>query len=297
MTAPRQVLPGTTYLFTRRCFQRTFLLVPSKELNEVFGYLLAVAAERYGIVIHVYCVLSNHYHLILTDPYAQLPRFAQELHGNLARFLNALHRRFESAWSPGSYSAVALQDEGAVLEKASYTLANPVAAGLVEQGSHWPGLWSDPKLIGGEGQSFERPDFFFDAEGEMPEEAVLAPVPPPGFTAGEFRKSLEARLSSKEREHARNPDGTRRKFLGVKKVLAQHWWEHPGEDAPVGALNPKVAAVDKWKRIEALDQAREFLDAYRIAFEKFRTGLRSVVFPPGTYLMRVSLGAACVPAG
>ena len=38
MTAPRQVLPGTTYLVTRRCAQRQFLLRPSKLVNEIFSY-------------------------------------------------------------------------------------------------------------------------------------------------------------------------------------------------------------------------------------------------------------------
>jgi len=297
MTAPRQVLPGTTYLFTRRCLQRLFLLVPSEEVTQAFGYLLAVAAERYGIVIHAYCVLSNHYHLVLTDPKAQLPRFAQELNGNLARFLNRLHERFESAWAPGSYSAVTLLDEGSVVEKAAYTLANPVAAGLVERGNHWPGLWSDPKLVGGEAREFERPAVFFDFEGEMPEKAELLLVPPPGVTASEFRRAVAGRLAELEHEAARTPEGKRRKFLGVKKVLAQEWWDHPGEKEPAGKLNPKVAAVDKWRRVQALDQARDWLDAYRVAFERFREGVRTVLFPPGTYLMRVSLGASCAQAG
>jgi len=43
MTAPRQVLPGTTYLVSRRCAQRQFLLKPSRTTNEVFGFVLAVA--------------------------------------------------------------------------------------------------------------------------------------------------------------------------------------------------------------------------------------------------------------
>ncbi len=46
MTAPRQVLRGTTYLVTRRCAQRQFLLKPSKTTNEVFLYVLAVAVDR-----------------------------------------------------------------------------------------------------------------------------------------------------------------------------------------------------------------------------------------------------------
>jgi putative transposase len=75
MTAPRQILAGATYLVTRRCSQRLFLLKPSRLTNSVFLYLLAVAARRFGIAVHAYCVLSNHFHLVLTDPAARLPAF------------------------------------------------------------------------------------------------------------------------------------------------------------------------------------------------------------------------------
>jgi putative transposase len=79
MTAPRQVLRGTTYLVTRRCAQRQFLLRPSRTTNDVFLYLLAVAARRFGIQVHAFCVLSNHFHLVVTDPDARLPAFHQFL--------------------------------------------------------------------------------------------------------------------------------------------------------------------------------------------------------------------------
>ena len=62
MTAPRQLLPGTTYLVTRRCLQRQFLLRPSKLTNQVFGFLLAIAARRFDVDLHACCVMSNHFH-------------------------------------------------------------------------------------------------------------------------------------------------------------------------------------------------------------------------------------------
>src|SRR5574340_1339961 len=85
MTAPRQVLPGTIYLVTRRCSERRFFLKPSKLTNAIFLYVLAVAAERYRIAVHAFCVLSNHYHLLVTDPDARLPAFVQYLDALVAR--------------------------------------------------------------------------------------------------------------------------------------------------------------------------------------------------------------------
>ena len=148
MTAPRQILPGVTYLVTRRCFQRQFLLRPSPLVNQVFLFLLAAAAHRFGVQVHAFCVLSNHFHLVVTDPQARLPAFEQYLDSLVARALNASLGRSESFWSPASYSAVALLTPQDVVEKTAYVLANPVAAGLVRHGRDWPGLWSSPDQIG-----------------------------------------------------------------------------------------------------------------------------------------------------
>jgi REP element-mobilizing transposase RayT len=145
VTAPRQVLPGTTYLVTRRCAQRQFLLQPCPATNSILLYLLGVAADRFGIQLHAFCVLSNHYHLVVTDPGARLPAFGQYLDSLVARALNASLGRWEALWAPGSYSAVALVTPDDVVDKAAYVLANPVTAGLVPQGCSWTGLWSAPE--------------------------------------------------------------------------------------------------------------------------------------------------------
>ncbi len=188
MTAPRQVLEGTTYLVTRRASERRFFLRPAKETTAIFGYLLAVLSERYGILLHAACVLSNHFHLVLTDPDARLPEFHRDLDALVARAVNCALGRWEALWERDSYSAVRLETPDAVLEKMVYVLANPVAAGLVRRGGDWPGLWSDPKLIGGEGVVLRA------AEGLLPRKRPLArdrsPAVPP---ASRLRKHPRAR--------------------------------------------------------------------------------------------------------
>jgi putative transposase len=106
VTAPRQILAGTTYLITRRCSQRQLLLRPSKLTNHLVGYLLAVAARRFGIQVHVFCVMSNHLHLVLTDPEARLPAFSQYFDSLVARSVNAALGRWESFWAPASFTAL-----------------------------------------------------------------------------------------------------------------------------------------------------------------------------------------------
>src|SRR5512142_911747 len=148
MTAPRQILPGTTYMVTRRCIGSRFLLRPSSRSDALFRYILAVAAQRFGIRIHALCVMPNHFHCVLTDPHCKLPKFEQCLDGLVARSFNALYGRWESFWAPGSYSAVRLLTPASIVEKAAYTLANPVKAGLVRRGRQYPGIWVAAGLTG-----------------------------------------------------------------------------------------------------------------------------------------------------
>jgi len=292
MTAPRQVLPGVTYLVTRRCTQRQLLLRPSKTTNEVFLYVLALSALRYGVHVHAFCVLSNHFHMVVTDPHARLPAFHQFLDGLVARALNASLGRWESFWAPNSYSAVTLVTARDVLDKAAYTLANPVAAGLVRKGRLWPGLWSDPERIGGEPIRVRRPKGFFDDEGLLPDEASLRLTPPPAFaSAAEFRAQLALALEEREAQAAQGG------FLGVAAVLAQRATDRPRPGEPRRALRPRVAGQDKWKRVETLGRLVEFLRAYREAWEARREGRARVLFPRGTYLLRVLHAVPCTGAG
>jgi len=298
MTAPRQVLAGTSYLVTRRCAQRQFLLKPSPVTNEVFRYVLAVAARRFGVQVHAFCVLSNHFHLLVTDPQARLPAFEQYLDSLVARALNASLGRWESFWAPSSYSAVALSTPEAVVEKAAYVLANPVAAGLVRHGRDWPGLWSPPERIGSGPVEVRRPTVFFRPEGGMPETAELELFTPPGFDSpADFRDRLAQALAVLEEQAQRNLSAKGQGFLGQRRVLAQKPTGRPATGEPKRRLSPRVAGRDKWKRVEALSRLAEFRDAYRKAWQALRDGLRDALFPAGTYWLRVAYGVRCAAAG
>lgn len=298
MTAPRQVLPNVTYLVTRRCAQRQHLLKPSRVVTDVFRYVLALAAKRHGIKLHVACVLSNHYHLVVTDPRARLPAFLQLLDGLVARAINAYLGRWETFWAPSSYSAVALATPRDVVDKAAYALANPVAAGLVRAGRQWPGLWSAPEEVGAGARQVRRPAHFFSADGGLPDTIGLQFVAPPGFaSAADFREQLCTALEEKEAAARRERERAGLGFLGVLKVLAQQPTSRPVGGEPRRRLKPRVAARDKWKRIELLGRLVTFLAEYRRALGAWRAGDRAVVFPAGTYLMRVAHGAACAGAG
>jgi REP element-mobilizing transposase RayT len=294
MTAPRQVLEGTTYLVTRRCSERRFFLRPSKKTNAIFSYILAAVAERYGVLIHAFSVLSNHFHVVLTDPHTRLPEFHRDLDALVARAVNCSLGRWEGFWDRDSYSAVRLEGTQAIVEKMVYVLANPVAAGLVRRASEWPGLWSGPDLLRGEPITLERPKEFFRAGGPMPARARLELCRPPGFeNDDEFVDDLLDELRRAEDRVAVELAAQGRSFLGAARVRAQSPGARPAPGEPRRALSPRVASRNKWRRIEALLRLREFHRAYREALAAWTAGTRDTLFPAGTWLMRIQHRVCC----
>ncbi len=285
MTRPRRVLPDKTYLVTRRCSERRFFLRPDREVTRIFEYLLAIACERFEIDLHAYMVVSNHYHLVLTDRLGNLPDFEQYLNSLLARSINCFRGRWESFWDPDSFSGVELVDSESRLERVVYTLMNPVDANLVTRVEHWEGACS-LRMRFGVGVPVSRPDEFFSED--MPETGTLKVVPPPGLE--EFSPELLQRLIN---ERIRKAEGARdrsQKVLGMHRVRTQHWNSSPDTLEPRRGLNPRIAAQSHQARVEALTTLREWLSSYYAALAHFRAGDRDVQFPRGTYWMCVKLG-------
>lgn len=233
--------------------------------------------------------------MVVTDSGARLPAFHQFLDALLARAVNASLGRWETFWAPNSYSAVALASAADVVDKVGYVLANPTAAGLVRSGRLWPGVWSAPEQIGREAIAIKRPKHFFDPKGAMPEIATLELTIPPGFdSADAFREQVARSIALREEQAAADLDG---RFMGAHRVLAQKPTAKPAPGEPRRTLNPRVAARDKWKRVEVLGRLMAFLRSYRVAWAARCDGAADVVFPAGTYLLRVVHGVACADVG
>jgi hypothetical protein len=77
------------------------------------------------------------------------------------------------------------------------------------------------------------------------------------------------------------------RILGVATIKDQSPFETPATSEERFGINPRVAAKSKWARIAALQRNKRFLERYREAFEARRHGDLHVVFPFGTYQLRV----------
>ncbi len=290
---PRPIIPGRTYMLTRRTTQRMFLLRPSPKINACIRYCLALAQRRAGLLVHAIIFLSNHYHIIVTDKDGTLPEFTEELNKLLARSLNCLHGRWEGFWSSGvQVSHVSLESAEDVLAKTVYALANPTEAMLVSHGDKWPGvrLFRKGKYLA------KKPDFFFrsEKEGGLPDRLDLILTPPPiGLASERTDKVVQAAVSSREKELRDEAHFEGRRFMGAAVVKQQHIYDSPAGPAPRRKLSPRVACRDKWRRVEVLKRLAEFVQEHEQKRKAFLAGARNVLFPHGTYQIVKQFGARC----
>ncbi len=287
----RQIIPGATYLITRRTTQRQYLLVPRRETVEIIRYCLAYAATRTGVLIHAVIFMSNHYHIVATDPLGVLPVFVECLNRLIAKAVNASLGRWENLWASAQASYVRLLDDAAIIDKIAYALCNPVSAALVNRGDQWPGVRhgrSGAFLI-------RRPGRFFRSNGAMPKSLALEITPPSirGLSARETQERIDQAVREREALERARVLSRGGRFFGVAAVKRQDPFASPATSEPRRAPSPRVATRNRWLREEVLARCADFVRAYRDALAAWRDKKRGVVFPYGTYLMRVHHQVSC----
>jgi REP element-mobilizing transposase RayT len=299
MSLPREVLPGRTYMITRRCSERRFLLLPDHETNNAFIYCLAVAAQRFGIQVIFTYAAANHHHTGIFDPDGRYPEFLAYFHKYVAKCQNALRGRFENFWSSEHASVVRLVQPDDIIAKMIYALTNPVKDPLVEHVWEWPGVNSYGATVDGTILSATRPAHFFRKDGTMPETVTLTLARPQGFekmSDKEFAALIKTRVAAAEKQAAADRRAKGINVLGRERILKQDWRARPKSAAPRFKLSPRVAANDKSARIEAITRNTNFLAAYVAARDQFAKGFRDVVFPAGTWWLRKYVKVNCAEA-
>ena len=295
MTLPRQFLSNTTYFITRRTTQREFWLKPTKQTTQIFLYCIAIAAEKTGVVVHSATVVSNHWHCIATDPHMKIAEFYGWVHKYVAKAVNCLKGREENLWSNDKPSVIPLESAEIVLDKVTYTLCNPVSAQLVARATSWKGVWLYKKS---HSQIVQRPNIYFKTDGEMPAQIELRICPPPShadMSADAYESMVATETSRREQEIAVEMRAANRTFMGMDAVMRQAHNDKPKTPAKRRALNPKFAEKDKNLRNSAIKRHKKFVADYMAARKAYRTGNRDVIFPCGTYALRIHAGVSVAP--
>lgn len=101
--------------------------------------LFAEVCERFNWVCHGWCQMTNHYHIVIETPEANLSRGMRQLNGVYTQYINRKHERVGHVFQ-GRYKAIMVDKEGYLLELSRYVVLNPVRAGMVTDAGQW--RWS-----------------------------------------------------------------------------------------------------------------------------------------------------------
>jgi putative transposase len=102
----------------------------------LFIRLLRRVIDRYAWRCLTFCLLDNHYHLLVLTPEPTLGSGMQRLNGGYAQHFNRRHRRSGHVWGNRYYSQP-LQRDAHLLLALRYIALNPVRAGLCERAEEW----------------------------------------------------------------------------------------------------------------------------------------------------------------
>jgi len=130
--------PGAVYHVTSRGNERKALFRDGQD-RESFLHTLDHVINRYHWLCHAYCLMNNHYHLLVETPDGNLSKGMRQLNGVYTQVFNRRHRRAGHLFQ-GRYKAILVQKDSHLLEVSRYVVLNPVRAGTVERPEQWK--WS-----------------------------------------------------------------------------------------------------------------------------------------------------------
>jgi putative transposase len=136
---PRYLLPPAgIYHVTSRGVARTAISRDDDDRRH-FLVLLARAVSLEGWDCHAFCLMPNHYHLVVHTTVASLSRGLHRLNGELATAFNERHERWGHLFGD-RFAAYVIEDDQHLYNACEYVLNNPVRAGLCKRAEDWP--WS-----------------------------------------------------------------------------------------------------------------------------------------------------------
>ena len=129
---------GALYHITSRGNARKAIYRDDED-RRIFLDILFNVNKRYNWICHAYCLMNNHYHLIIETPDGNLSKGARQLNGVYTQTYNKRHHRVGHIFQ-GRYKAILVEKESHLLEVCRYVVLNPVRAKAVARPEEW--RWS-----------------------------------------------------------------------------------------------------------------------------------------------------------
>lgn len=147
MSRPLRIeYPGAVYHVMNRGLNQNLIFLDRKDY-EIFLATLEEGCRLFDVVVYAYCLMPNHYHLLIRTPSGNLSRFMRHLNGVYTQRFNREHGR-DGPLYRGRFKGILVQEDSYLIEVVRYIHKNPVKAKLVERLSQFK--WSSHKSYTGE---------------------------------------------------------------------------------------------------------------------------------------------------
>jgi len=103
-----------------------------------------LVATRFNFIVHAFCQMTNHYHVLIETAEGNLAQGMRQLNGLYSQYFNRRHRLVGHLFQ-GRYKAILVQKESYLLELTRYVVLNPLRAGMVGTLDEWP--WSSHQYV------------------------------------------------------------------------------------------------------------------------------------------------------
>ncbi|HNT28249.1 MAG TPA: transposase [bacterium] len=127
----RITYPGALYHVINRGHRKDKIFRRTADREQFLARLLFVA-QKYRLIVHAYCLMDNHYHLLIETTKGDLPRAMHQFQSSYANYFRVKYRLVGSVFQ-SRYKAVLVENDDYLLRLSVYIHLNPVRAGLVEE--------------------------------------------------------------------------------------------------------------------------------------------------------------------
>ncbi len=142
---PREVIPGAFYHVTSRGSNREPVFFRPRDRLD-FLTMLGGVVDAFEWCCHAYCLMTNHYHLLLQIGDRGLSRGMQTLNGGYSALLSRRYDRVAHLFG-NRYAAALIEGDAHLLETCRYVVLNPVRAGMCSSPEEW--RWSSFRACAG----------------------------------------------------------------------------------------------------------------------------------------------------
>lgn len=153
---------GAFYHVTSRGNERGKIFFSEADYLKFLDYLRE-AIKKYGIILHGYVLMTNHYHLLIETPEANLSKVMHYLNGSYTTYINIKKSRSGHLFQ-GRYKAIVVDRDSYLGELSRYIHLNPVRVNIVKQPEEY--IHSSYRAyISGKGQDLVNTSFVLDLTG------------------------------------------------------------------------------------------------------------------------------------